>query len=206
MKNAAETRRLVVAAGRRCVLMPGDIGKPAHWRGLVDRAVQAFGRIDVLVNNAAHQMSFNAPDEISDEEWERTFAVNISAMFYIVKAAEWSGSTIINTASINSDTPKPHRLAYATTKGAIQNFTAASRSCLPTKESKSTPWHRARLDAAHTTMPAEHVAHFGEELSDQMARPAARASASLCDFRKRLRELCLRDNDWRYRRQAHSIG
>ena len=60
-EDAAETRRLVVAAGRACVLMPGDIGKAAHCGALVDRAVQAFGRIDVLVNNAAHQMSFNAP-------------------------------------------------------------------------------------------------------------------------------------------------
>ena len=106
--------------------MPGDIGKAAHFHALVDRAVQEFGRIDVLVNNAAHQMSFNAPEEISDEEWERTFAVNISAMFYLVKAATphmRPGRTIINTASINSDSPNPHLLAYATTKGAIQNFT-----------------------------------------------------------------------------------
>jgi NADP-dependent 3-hydroxy acid dehydrogenase YdfG len=100
----------------------------------------------VLVNNAAHQMSFNAPDEISDEEWERTFAVNISAMFYLVKAATphmRPGSTIINTASINSDSPTPHLLAYGTTKGAIQNFTGGLAQLLPTKESESTPWRRA---------------------------------------------------------------
>ena len=125
-----------------CVLMPGDIGKAAHCRALVDRAVQEFGRIDVLVNNAAHQMSFNSPEEISDEEWERTFAVNISAMFYLVKAATphmKQGSAIINTASVNADNPSPHLLAYATTKGAIQNFTGGLRSCSPTKASASMP-------------------------------------------------------------------
>jgi NAD(P)-dependent dehydrogenase (short-subunit alcohol dehydrogenase family) len=90
----------------------------------------------VLVNNAAHQMSFNAPDEISDEEWERTFAVNISAMFYLVKAVTphmRPGSTIINTASINSDSPNPHLLAYGTTKGAIQNFTGGLAQLLADK-------------------------------------------------------------------------
>ena len=120
--DARETQRLVEEARRQCVLAPGDIADPGHCRKLAEKAVGAFGRIDVLVNNAAHQMSFNSPDEISDEEWERTFAVNISAMFYLTKAAlphMPPGSAIINTASINADSPNPHLLAYATTKGAI---------------------------------------------------------------------------------------
>jgi NAD(P)-dependent dehydrogenase (short-subunit alcohol dehydrogenase family) len=93
----------------------------------VKRAVDEFGRIDVLINNAAHQMSFNAIEEISDEEWEKTLSTNISAMFYIVKAAVAhmpEGSSIINTSSVNADAPSPHLLAYATTKGAIQNLPA----------------------------------------------------------------------------------
>src|SRR5690606_33047876 len=85
--DAAETRRLVEAEGRKCVLVPGDIADAAHCRKIVDEAVKAFGRLDVLVNNAAHQMTFDAPEEISDEEWDRTFRVNIHAMFYLVKAA-----------------------------------------------------------------------------------------------------------------------
>ena len=210
-EDAAETRRLVVAAGRTCVLMPGDIGKAAHCRALVDRAVQAFGRIDVLVNNAAHQMSFNAPDEISDEEWERTFAVNISAMFYLVKAATphmRSGSTIINTASINSDSPNPHLLAYATTKGAIQNFTGGLAQLLADKGIRvNAVAPGPGLDAAHTLDHAGRACGaFRRELSDQTARPAARASAGLCDARERRGQLCFRDDDWRHRRQAHSIG
>ncbi len=82
----------------------------------------------MLVNNAAHQMSFNSVEEISDEEWDLTFATNISALFYITKAAVphmKPGSSIINTASVNADSPSPQLLAYATTKGAIQNFSSS---------------------------------------------------------------------------------
>ena len=108
--DAAETKRLVEAAGRQCLLVPGDIAKAAHCRSLVDQAVTAFGRIDVLVNNAARQNSFNTIEDISDKEWELTFATNISAMFYLTKAAVAhmrAGSSIINTSSVNSDQPKP---------------------------------------------------------------------------------------------------
>ena len=90
-----------------------------------------MGGIDILVNNAAHQATFKDIEDITDEEWELTFKVNIHAMFYLTKAAVphmKPGSAIINTASINADMPNPTLLAYATTKGAIQNFTAAWHS------------------------------------------------------------------------------
>ena len=106
--------------------MPGDIKDPAHCRAIVAKAVSAFGRIDVLVNNAAHQATFASIEDIGDEEWDVTFRTNIHAMFYLTKAAVphmQAGGSIINTASINADTPSPNLLAYATTKGAIQNFT-----------------------------------------------------------------------------------
>src|SRR5690606_27799679 len=134
--DARETMRLVEAAGRQCVLVPGDIASPEHCRTIVQAAVDAFSRIDILVNNAAHQMAFEALDDISDEEWHKTFAVNISSMFYLTKAAVPhmpAGSSIINTASINADTPNPQLLAYATTKGAIQNFTAGLAQLLAEK-------------------------------------------------------------------------
>jgi NAD(P)-dependent dehydrogenase (short-subunit alcohol dehydrogenase family) len=173
-QDAEETRRLVEEAGRICVLMPGDIGKAAHCRALVERAVGQFGRIDVLINNAAHQMSFNSPDEISDEEWELTFAVNISAMFYLVKAATphmKPGSAIINT-SINSDNPSPHLLAYATTKGAIQNFTGGLAQLLADKGIRVNAVAPGPVwtPLIPSTMPAEHVAHFGENYP--IKRPA----------------------------------
>jgi hypothetical protein len=104
--DARETERLVQEADRQCVLAPGDIADPGHCRKLVEKAVSLFGRIDVLVNNTAHQMSFNSLDEISEEEWDRTLAVNTSAMFYLTKEVlphMQPGSAIINTASINAD-------------------------------------------------------------------------------------------------------
>src|SRR6476659_7233793 len=101
--------------------------KPSCSRAIVDKAVSELGGVDILVNNAAHQASFKELEDISEEEWDLTFKVNIHAMFYLTKAAVphmKRGSAIINTASINSDMPNPTLLAYATTKGAIQNFTA----------------------------------------------------------------------------------
>ena len=133
-EDARDTKRLVEEAGRKAVLMPGDIKTSAHCRAIIDKAVSELGGIDILVNNAAHQATFSSIEDISDEEWELTFKVNIHAMFYLTKAAVphmKPGSAIINTASINSDSPNPSLLAYATTKGAIQNFTAVWRSSSP---------------------------------------------------------------------------
>jgi hypothetical protein len=174
-EDAAETQQLVEKAGRRCVLAPGDIADPRHCRALVDKAVEAFGRVDVLVNNAAHQMSFNAPDEISDEEWDRTFAVNISAMFYLTKAAlphMKPGGAIINTASVNADNPSPHLLAYATTKGAIQNYTGGLAQLLAEKGIRVNAVAPGPVwtPLIPSTMPPEHVAHFGENYP--IKRPA----------------------------------
>jgi len=174
-RDAEETRRLVEEAGRRCEVFAGDIADAAVCRALVSRAVEAFGRIDILVNNAAHQMTFEAIDEISDEEWERTFAVNISAMFYITKAAVphmKPGSSIINTASINADAPSPQLLAYATTKGAIQNFTAGLAQLLAEKDIRANAVAPGPVwtPLIPSTMPPEKVKSFGEQVP--MKRPA----------------------------------
>ena len=174
-EDARETERLIESAGRRCVLFAGDIGSAAVCRKLIATAVEAFGRIDILVNNAAHQMSFDTLEEISDEEWERTFAVNVSAMFYLTKAAVphmAEGSAIINTASVNADAPNPKLLAYATTKGAIQNFTGGLAQLLADKGIRANvvapgPVWTPLIPA---TMPSEKVQHFGEQYP--MKRPA----------------------------------
>jgi NAD(P)-dependent dehydrogenase (short-subunit alcohol dehydrogenase family) len=126
-KDAEETKRWVEEAGRKAVLVPGDVQSSEHCRKIIDTAVKELGGIDILVNNAAHQATFNSLEDITDEEWELTFKVNIHAMFYLTKAAVphmKPGSAIIDIASINADNPNPTLLAYATTKGAIQNFTA----------------------------------------------------------------------------------
>ena len=126
-EDAEETGRWVEQAGRRAILVAGDVKDPAHCRRLVERAVKDFGKLDILVNNAAYQMTHASLEEISDEEWDHTFRTNIHSMFYLSKAAGAHmkpGSAIVNTASINSKSPSPQLLAYATTKGAIANYTA----------------------------------------------------------------------------------
>ncbi len=126
-EDARETARWVEKAGRQAVPVAGDVADPAHCRALVDRANKEFGRINVLVNNAAYQMTYHSLDEISDAEWDKTFRTNLYSMFYLCKAAAphmKPGSAIVNTSSINAKNPNPTLLAYATTKGAIANFTA----------------------------------------------------------------------------------
>jgi NAD(P)-dependent dehydrogenase (short-subunit alcohol dehydrogenase family) len=172
--DARETERLVTEAGRKAVLFPGDLADPAHCRALVDKAVQAFGRIDILVNNAAFQMTHASIEEIPDEEWDRTFAVNISAMFHICKAAVKHmkpGSAIINTTSINSDKPKPTLLAYATTKGAIANFTGGLAQMLAEKGIRVNSVAPGPIwtPLIPSTMPPEEVESFGKETP--MQRP-----------------------------------
>lgn len=174
-EDARETQRLVEDSGRRCVLVDGDISDPKHCRALVQKTVEAFGRIDVLVNNAAHQQTFESIEDISDAEWNKTLATNLSAMFYIAKAAVphmKPGASIVNTASINADVPNPTLLAYATTKGAIQNFTAGLAQLLAEKGIRANtvapgPVWTPLIPAS---MPAEKVQHFGEQVP--MKRPA----------------------------------
>lgn len=173
-EDAAETRRLIEEAGRKAVLVPGNIGDAAHCRRIVERAVEAFGRVDVLVNNAAHQATFTAPEEISDEEWEKTFQVNIHAMFYLTKAAlphMGEGSSIINTTSVNADTPSPQLLAYATTKGAIQNYTGGLAQMLAERGIRVNCVAPGPIwtPLIPSTMPAEKVNQFGSQVP--MKRP-----------------------------------
>jgi NAD(P)-dependent dehydrogenase (short-subunit alcohol dehydrogenase family) len=135
-EDAIETKQLIEEIGLKAILVPGDIQHASHCRAIVGKAVSDLGGIDILVNNAAHQGVFKNIEDITDEEWELTFKVNIHAMFYLAKAAVphmKPGSSIINTASINSDSPNPTLLAYATTKGAIQNFTAGLAQLLAPK-------------------------------------------------------------------------
>jgi hypothetical protein len=130
-QDARETARVVEEAGRRCVRVPGDIQDEAHCVRLVGRAVEEFGRLDVLVNNAAFQMTRGGIGEISSEEFDRTFRTNVYAMFYLSKAAlprMERGGSIINTASIQAYQPSAELMAYAATKGAIVTFSKALAS------------------------------------------------------------------------------
>ena len=173
-EDAQETNRLIEEAGRKAILVSGDIQDPAHCRSIVAKAVAELGGIDILVNNAAHQASFKDIEDISDEEWELTFRVNIHAMFYLTKAAVphmKPGSSIINTASINSDTPNPTLLAYATTKGAIQNFTAGLAQLLADKGIRANAVAPGPIwtPLIPSTLPEDAVSNFGKQVP--MKRP-----------------------------------
>lgn len=167
-EDARETAKWVEQAGRRPVLFRGDIAEPAQCRALVEKAVGAFGRIDILVNNAAYQMSHDSLEEISDEEWDRTFDTNIGAMFRITKAAlphMTAGASIINTASINVDNPRPTLVPYAATKGAIQNFSASLAQLLAERGIRVNCVAPGPIwtPLIPSTMPEEQVKQFGAD-------------------------------------------
>jgi NAD(P)-dependent dehydrogenase (short-subunit alcohol dehydrogenase family) len=172
--DAKDTQRLVEEAGRKAELLAGDIQSAAHCRKIIETACEKLGGVDILVNNAAHQASFKSIEDISDEEWELTFRVNIHAMFYLTKAAVphmKPGSAIINTASINADVPNPTLLAYATTKGAIQNFTAGLAQFLADKGIRANAVAPGPIwtPLIPSTMPEEAVENFGKQVP--MKRP-----------------------------------
>jgi NAD(P)-dependent dehydrogenase (short-subunit alcohol dehydrogenase family) len=174
-EDAEAVRRLVEDSGRECLLLPGDLADPAHCREVIAKTVEAFGRIDVLVNNAAHQSYFESIEEIPDEEWEKTMAVNLSAMFYLTKAAiphMKPGASIINTASKQADEPSPELLAYAVTKGGIQNFSAGLAQQLANKGIRVNTVAPGPVwtPLGPATLPPEKVANFGKQVP--MGRPA----------------------------------
>ena len=166
--DAQETRRVVESAGSKCITVPGDISEEAHCKKIVERASKEFGRIDILVNNAAFQMTHDSIQELSSEELDHTFRTNIYAMFYLCKAAlpeMKEGGAIINTASIQAYQPTPMLLAYASTKGAIVTFTKAL--------SQEAIEQGIRVNCVApgpiwtplipSTMPAEKVKTFGQD-------------------------------------------
>lgn len=182
-EDAADTAELVRKAGRECLSIAGDIADPAHCRGIVAKVVDRFGRIDILVNNAARQALFDSIEDIPDEEWRHTFAVNIDAIFHLTKAAlphMPKGAAIINTASINADKPNPKLLAYATTKGAIQNFTIglaqmlAGRGIRVNAVAPGPVW----TPLIPASMSPEEVDRFGQNYPmERPAQPVELASA-----------------------------
>jgi len=174
-EDAQETARHVEEAGRRAVLMAGDLSQREHCHALIERGVQEFGRIDVLVNNAAFQMDHETLEEIPDDEWDYTFATNITAMFHTCKAAVPhmpKGGSIINTSSINSDQPVPTLAPYAATKAAIVNFTASLAQLLGPKgiRANSVAPGPVWTPLIPATMPPDKVESFGTDTP--LGRPA----------------------------------
>ncbi|NJC21427.1 hypothetical protein BJ994_000503 [Arthrobacter pigmenti] len=181
--DARETARYVEEAGRKAVLVPGDLSEAQHCRDIIDKAVQEFGKVDVLVNNAAYQMSHESLDEITEEEWEYTFKVNISAMFHLVKAAlphMASGSSIIGSSSVNSDMPSPQLAPYAATKAAIANFSASLAQLLGEKGIRVNSVAPGPIwtPLIPSTLPEEKVEQFGDDTPlGRVGQPAELAPA-----------------------------
>lgn len=127
-EDARQVAGWIRDAGRRAVLVPVDLADPQACRDLVAQAIEELGRIDVLVNNAGFQMARPSIEDIPDEEWNQTIAVNLDALFHITKAAMGhmrSGGSVINTTSITSDNPPAELIGYDATKAGIANFTGA---------------------------------------------------------------------------------
>jgi NAD(P)-dependent dehydrogenase (short-subunit alcohol dehydrogenase family) len=176
--DAQDTAKYVEQAGQKCVLLPGDLADRAHAKTIIPKAVEEFGRVDILVNNAAFQMTHPTLDGISDEEWDHTVAVNLSAMFILCKAAiphMQPGASIINSSSVNSDMPSPDLAAYAMTKAGIANFTGSLAQMYAEKgiRANSVAPGPVWTPLIPATMPEEKVEGFGEQTPlGRAAQPA----------------------------------
>jgi NAD(P)-dependent dehydrogenase (short-subunit alcohol dehydrogenase family) len=173
--DAQETAQVVEEAGRRAVKAPGDVVEEAQCQQIVQRAVDEFGRIDILVNNAAHQMTVNGIADVSTELLDRTFKTNIYAMFWLCKAAlpqMQEGASIINVSSIQAYQPSPTLLPYSSTKGAIISFTkglameVAQYGIRANSVAPGPVW----TPIIPASMPGETVSQFGG--TSPMGRPA----------------------------------
>jgi NAD(P)-dependent dehydrogenase (short-subunit alcohol dehydrogenase family) len=165
--DANDTQRYVEQAGQRGLLVRGDVADPQHCREIIQTAVDELGRVDILVSNAAFQMSHDSLEEISDDEWDRTIHTNISSMFHLCKAAiphMNAGSSIIGSSSVNSDMPNPTLAPYAATKAAIANFCASLAQLLGEKGIRVNSVAPGPIwtPLIPATMPPEKVEHFGE--------------------------------------------
>ncbi|HEY6665126.1 MAG TPA: SDR family oxidoreductase [Propionibacteriaceae bacterium] len=165
--DAKDTADYVEKAGRRAVLVKGDIADPQHCRDIIQTAVDELGGIDILVSNAAYQMTHETLEEISDDEWDYTFDTNIGAMFRLCKAAiphMKSGASIIGSSSVNSDMPSPQLAPYAATKAAIANFCASLAQMLGEKGIRVNSVAPGPIwtPLIPATMPEEKVEKFGE--------------------------------------------
>ena len=167
--DAQDTVGWVEEAGRKAVAIPGDLQDEKFCRTLIERAADELGNLDILVNNAAWQVSGDRIEEVTTEQWRRIFTTNIEAMFHLSKAAiprMREGGSIINTTSIQAYTPSPELLPYASTKGAILTFTKAlaqdpgvlERGLRVNGVAPGPIW----TPLIPSTMPPEKAAKFGE--------------------------------------------
>jgi len=181
--DAQDTVKWVEEAGRRAIAVAGDIKSEQHCQALVARALRQLGGIDILVNNAAFQRTYADIADLTAEEWDETFRTNIYAPFFLSKAAiphMKKGGSIINTTSIQSRQPSSQLLAYASTKGAISNFTAALAEMVAEKGIRVNAVAPGPIwtPLIPSTMPVEKTAKFGAQtLLKRAGQPAELAGA-----------------------------
>jgi len=181
-EDARETARWVEEAERKAVLVRGDLSDPARCREVIQQAVDQLGGIDILVSNAAFQMTHEQLEDVPDEEWDYTLAVNMSAFFHLVKAAlphMKDGGSIIGSSSVNSDMPKPTLLPYAATKAAIANMCASLAQMLAPRGIRVNSVAPGPIwtPLIPSTMPEDQVESFGEQVPlERPGQPAELAA------------------------------
>ncbi|MER3432875.1 MAG: NAD(P)-dependent oxidoreductase [Leptolyngbya sp. ERB_1_1] len=173
-EDAQETVRLVEKEGRRCIALPGDIGEEVVCKQVVQKAIDDFGHLDILVNNAAEQHPQESIENISAEQLERTFRTNIFSMFFMTKAALphlKAGSAIINTTSVTAYQGNPSLLDYSSTKGAIVAFTRSLSQALVEKGIRVNGVAPGPIwtPLIPSTFPPDKVESFGQQVPMQRA-------------------------------------
>lgn len=182
-EDAETTASWITEAGRKAILVAGDISEEQHCQNIIKRAVDELGGIDIIINNAAFQMSRESLQDISAAEWDKTFRVNIHSMFYLCKAAEEHlkpGSTIVNTTSVNAYKSNAQLIPYSATKAAIQNFTASLAHLWADKGIRVNCVAPGPIwtPLIPSTLPEEKYKHFGEDMPMKRAgQPAELAPA-----------------------------
>jgi NAD(P)-dependent dehydrogenase (short-subunit alcohol dehydrogenase family) len=172
--DAKETKHLIEKQGRRAVTIAGDIGDETFCQQAVQQTVDEFGKLDILINNAAEQHPKESIEEITKEQLERTFRTNIFSMFFMTKAALkhlHAGSSIINTTSVTAYKGSPHLLDYSSTKGAIVAFTRSLSQNLVSKEIRVNAVAPGPIwtPLIPSTFPEEKVETFGKQVPMQRA-------------------------------------
>lgn len=173
--DAEDTKKMIEGLGKRCLTLAGDIGEEAVCRGFIEKVIEVYGKIDIVVNNAAEQHTQNSIEDITKEQLERTFKTNIFGAFYLTKAAMQhlkSGGVIINTASVTAYKGHETLLDYSSTKGALVSFTRslalnlASRNIRVNAVAPGPVW----TPLIPSSFTAEEVGKFGSNAA--LGRPA----------------------------------